>query len=483
MPQLSYNRDEDWLLPPSLGELIPADHAVRFVWEYVAGLDFEALKIEEEAKVEGRPSYPPRVLLGAWIYGFMTRQRTSRKLERGCRENIPLLWLTGQLRPDHSTLARFYKRNRKVVRRLLKHTSEVAVEVGLVDFVLQALDGTRMASVSLDRWQTRAQVEALLAEIEREIAAMEAAQGDEEQGGRRPKRVRLGQEEERERLQRALAELAVEAADHEGQKDAGRVSTSDPEAKVMKGRQGYVAGYNAQAVVDSQTQIVVAAEVTNSASDGAQLLPMLKQVLAMTGRLSGVFVADSGYWAMQAIALLLGAGVEVYVSQPRGKARNDIANPYAKAQFTYDAAHDLYRCPAGQELRFVYYEHEAHGKPLEVAVYQCKGCVGCPGQQGGACTTSKSGRRIKRYPADAQVPGYLEKLRSEEGQQAIRQRKSTVEPVFAMIKEHLGVRRFLLRGLENVRAEWDLTCVAHNLLKLWRYWWQPKVLAARGAVG
>ena len=176
MPFISYSRDQDWLLPPSLGELIPADHPVRFIAEVVDQLPWDEVGISHLPKSEGKPSYPPQMLLAAWLYGFMTRTRSSRKLEQACRENLPMMWLTGLLHPDHSTLSRFYKQNRQAMRPLFKATVQLAVKAGLVEFAFQAVDGTRMGSASLRALHSREEITRLLAAVEAELAAMDATE-------------------------------------------------------------------------------------------------------------------------------------------------------------------------------------------------------------------------------------------------------------------------------------------------------------------
>jgi transposase len=211
MPYRTFSREQDWLLPPSLGDLLASDHLVRFVAEFVDLLELEPVGIVAEPAVEGVPSYHPRVLLGVWLYGFMVRVRSSRKLEAACRENVAFMWLTGLQRPDHVTLWRFYKQNRKVMRQLLKRTVCLATEVGLVDFALQAVDGSRVAVSSLDSLKGRTALEKLLAQVEAEIVAMEQANQCEDGPDSRTRpgpHALLGKHEMRERLQRALAALA-----------------------------------------------------------------------------------------------------------------------------------------------------------------------------------------------------------------------------------------------------------------------------------
>jgi transposase len=463
-------------LPPSLGELIAADHPVRFVAEFVDSLDWSEGGIKHRPEVFGAAAYAPQVLLAVWLYGFMTRIRSSRKLERACAENIPLMWLSGLQRPDHSTLARFYQQNRQAMRPLFKATVRLAIEVGLVDFALQAVDGTRLAAAAHGSLRSKAEIAQLLAAVESELAALDAAEGaasaDEAPPPGGPRR-RLGQEQIRTHLRAAQAELARREALPGGRNDVDAVSASDPDAGLIKTHAGFVVGYNAQAVVDRQAQIVVAAAVVNCSSDGEQLLPMLAETQAMTGRLPDAVAGDSGYFDMGAIVQAAGLGTDVFVPQPRRKAKapDDPATKYAKVRFTYDPATDSYTCPEGQPLTFRYREPTQHGKPNETRSYQGRTCRTCPAF--GSCTKNSDGRTSKRYEHDGDLPDHLAKMQSARGKAVTRQRSAVVEPLFASTKERLGMLRFLLSGLLNAKAEWHLTCTVHNLLKLWRLWWQP----------
>lgn len=479
MPYRVYSREQDWLLPPSLGELIPLDHPVRFVAEFVEGLDWATVGITVQAEPMGAPAYAPQVLLAAWLYGFMTRTRSSRRLERACQENLPLMWLSGLQRPDHSTLARFYQANRRAMRPLFKATVTLAIAAGLVDFAFQAVDGTRLAAAAGRSLRSREELEQLLQAVEAELAAMEVSQTQEDGQAAAPARPRerLGRETVREHLQAALAGLAERAAQPGGRQDVDAASASDPEARLIKAPRGYVVGYNAQAVVDDQAQIVVAADVCASSSDSEQLLPMLAEAQTMSGCSPAVVAADSGYFAMDDILAAQAGGPELFVAQPVPKR---VAEPapapqtYRKADFVYDPQTDTYRCPAGQELLFAHQTHVEHGKPCVGRTYRCQHCADCPAYTSGACTTSAKGRTVKRYAHDDDLPAYLAKLRSPRGRAMRHRRLHVVEPVFANVKERLGMLRFLLRGLVNAKAEWHLTCAVHNLLQLWRHWWRPR---------
>jgi transposase len=310
MPYRTQHREQDWRLPPSLGELLVDDHPGRFAAEFVDQLALMSICIVVEPASEGAPSYHPKILLSAWLYGFMERVRSSSKLERSCSENIAFMWLTALQRPDHVTLWRFDSHNRAAMRKLLKQTVQLATEVGLVDCALQAVDGSRVGSAAWDSLQNRRSVAKLLTHVEAEIAAMEQAEAAADEPDGRPPAGGHGlthRQELRQRLRHALAALdkaqatpgfeasgtetvAVQSAVR-AVKARVKVSVTDPGAVVMKSRHGYgyLLGYNGQVVVDSQAQVIVAC-----ASASGQLAPMLTETQAMTERLPRALVADAG---------------------------------------------------------------------------------------------------------------------------------------------------------------------------------------------
>src|SRR6266508_112839 len=178
MPVRTEHRDQAWLLPPTLEELIADDHPVRFVALFVDSLpvaEWQALGIDPQGAALGAPAYAPRVLLGVWLYGFMIGVRSSRKLEDACRERLPFLWLTGGQYPDHTTLWRFYEGHRQAMRRLLRRTVRTAVGAGLVDLAVQAVDGTKvLANAAKDRTHDAEGLAKLLTRTEAAIADLEA---------------------------------------------------------------------------------------------------------------------------------------------------------------------------------------------------------------------------------------------------------------------------------------------------------------------
>src|SRR4030042_201477 len=245
MPVRLFGRDQAWLLPPSLADLVPADHPARFVAEFFDGLDatwWQTFGEHLEGEVLGAPAYDPRALLSIWVYGFMTGVRSSRKLELACREQLPYLWLTGMQTPDHNTLWRFYQEHRPQMRELFRQTVRTAVKTGLLLLAIQAADGTKGGgNAARERTHDAASLRRLLDKSEAAIADLENQNTVDQPAPARLPRELARAERLRERGREAVAEISREG----GPK---RVNLTDADASPMKNRQGFVDGYNAQAV-------------------------------------------------------------------------------------------------------------------------------------------------------------------------------------------------------------------------------------------
>jgi transposase len=509
MPFREYHRDQDWMFPPSLGEFLPPEHTARFVAEFVDQLNLSGIGIMDTPAAEGAEAYHPRMLLAVWLYGFMVRVRTTRRLERACRENIPFMWLSGLQRPDHTTLARFYQRNRPAMRDLLKSSVRLAVQVGLVEFAFHAVDGCRLPAAARSSLVTQDQLERLLSDLDQEIQAMEEAQRQEDGPDGRVLQHKAVQ---RERLQEAMRHLGLpsqgdEANDthapvsdaegrapkakagdvaataekpktEEAEPDEPVVSSSDPEARLIKANRGFVVGYNGQTVVDSKAQIIVAADVVASGVDVDQLMPMLDEAQTMTGRQAGRAGVDGNYFSMENVLEAQRRGIELFVPDNRTSKRHSPEKPFHKSHFIYDVDTDTFTCPAGRPVTYSCQEPPKKEGGAPVRVYRGRECRGCPLYA--ECTKDRS-RRIKIYGHEADALRHYAQMRTALAHWVMRQRMATVEPVFALLKEVLGFTRFLRRGLENARAEWRMVCTAHNLRKICKLWWQPQVRS--GAAG
>ena len=467
MPWRPVTRDQAWLFPPTLDDLLPQDHPARFVLSFVDALppDLQtAFETAAPALPLGAPAYQPKVLLCAWIYGFMTRTRSSRRLETACRDQIPLLWLTGWQHPDHNTLWRFYKTHREQLHLLLKQTVKVAVRLGLVDWAVQAIDGTKIAgNAAKARSLDPAYLCRLLERTEAAIADLEA-QNQGADGAQPPRLPGAWCDAQvlRERLREALAESEA---------DGRPVNLTDADTRLMKGRQGTVAGYNAQAAVAPMVAkaggglLITAALVTQAANDQGLLLPVAQEAAAMTGGTPGLTLADAGYLSGPSLTACAEAGLPVVIAD--GHLHPD--KPYHKDRFTYDATTDSYTCPEGQVIPFSYEKHKRGEAPARVYQAGIATCGRCPAF--GRCTKNGvQGRRIERTAHDEALHAHHAWMQTPAAQAAYRLRKQLVEPAFGILKECMDARRFLLRGLANVRCEWAFLATAFNLRTLRRVW-------------
>jgi transposase len=465
MPQRSGERETGWQLPSSLDDLIPTDHAVRFVAAYLDSLDatdWRSLGISLQAAERGAPRYHPVILLGLWVWGFMQGVRSARKLEVAAQEMLSYRWLSGQQTPDHNTLWRFYQAHRAGMRYLLTHSVQVAVRTGMVDLALQAVDGTKMAgNAAKDRTYDAAGLDRLIERTEQAIADLEAqnATGGEEAPPRLPQDLASRQ---------ALLQRVREVRAH--LEPGSRINLTDPEAQLMRSRGGYVAGYNGQIVVAPLAaemtgcggMLITAAAVTDEADDHRQLVPMLEQAAQQTGSRAAITLADGGYHSAETLLATADHLVLMPEAQP-------VADPYHKARFHYAPQQDIFTCPQGQTLHFAGVIQRTDRS--QARRYRSTGavCRACPAM--GRCTTDRrQGRSLEVGPLEELLVAHRALMATEEAQRVYAQRKEVVEPVFGIQKEQQGARRFLLRGRTAVDAEWRLLAATFNLRVLARLW-------------
>jgi transposase len=447
------------LLPPSLHDWLPEKHLARFLVDVVDALDIGAIyESYEEKDGRGQAAYEPRMMVRVLLYGYCTGSYSSRKIEAKTYEDIGFRYLAADEHPDHSTLAEFRKRHVEGLAGLFCQALQLCEKAGLVKLGHVAIDGSKIQgnaskhkAMSYERMREaekrlQAEVEALLQRAEAVDAAEDEKYGKDQAGEELP--AELARRESRlAKIRAAKAELEAEAKQkteekkaaaeaqirqrqeqetRTGKKVSGREpqvpdpeqavpdpkaqrNFTDPESRIMPdgGHKGsFMQGYNAQIAVDGEAQVIVAAEVTQQSNDKQQLVPMLEQVKRNVGAQPQAVSADTGYWNGKQVGDARIQGIDLHVATGKQK----------------------------------------HGEP------------------------SKAGDEDARE--SSAEAGLLEqmkqKLKTEAGQALYRRRKAIVEPVFGQIKEWRGFRRFLLRGLQKVRAEWKLICLTHNLLKLFR---------------
>ena len=445
------------LLPPSLHDWLPEKHLARFLVDVVETLDLSAIYASYEAKDgRGQAAYAPEMMVRLLLYGYCVGVYSSRKIETRTYEDVGFRYLSADEHPDHDTIADFRKRHLDALAGLFTQALLLCEKAGLVKLGHVAIDGTKIKAnaskhkaMSYDRMgeteqRLKQEIDALLKQADEADAAEDAQYGKGKRGDELP--VELSRRETRlAKLQNAKAELEQEARQKAEEKSAAveaklaerreqqeqtgkkkhgcdptvpdpeqaqpkakaQRNFTDPESRIMPdgaNKGSFVQGYNAQIAVDSQTQIIVAADLTQQTNDRQQLIPMLEQVETNMGRKPDAVSADTGYWSEANATDPAVAEIDLHVATGRIK----------------------------------------HGEVIETA--------------SGPAPENSTAQQAMAH-----------KLRTEAGRSIYKMRKAIVEPVFGQIKERRGFRRFSLRGLSNIRAEWKLVCATANLLKLFRY--------------
>jgi len=425
-----YYPDEELLLPPSLREWLPEDHLAYFVSDVVDNLDLSAMDAVYGAEKRGQPPYDPCMMTKVLVYGYCTGVFSSRRIERKLVEDIAFRVLAAENQPNFRTISDFRKIHLKTLAELFEQVLKIALEAGAMKVGRVALDGTKMKAnaskhkaMSHDRMlekekQLKEEVQQLLEQAETADADEDTRHGKDRRGDELP--AELARRETRlkkiREAKRALAARAREKAEKEGSdpkearpREKDQYNFTDPESRIMKGADGFVQGYNAQAAVEPDFQLIVGQDVTQATNDKKQLMPMVEKIEEQSGQRPEEILADSGYCSEKNLEALESA------DEPEKKIEGFIAT-----------------------------ERLTHGEYKE------------------PCTRGPLPKEATR------VDRMRRKLKTKAGKAVYAARKAIVEPVFGQIKQARGFRQFLLRGIEKVRGEWSLVCVTHNILKLYR---------------
>lgn len=447
------------MLPESLDDYVSDTNPVRVVDVFVDELDLVSLGFESATPADtGRPAYHPAILLKIYIYGYLNRIQSSRRLERETQRNVELMWLTGRLMPDFKTIANFRKDNSKAIRGVCRQFVVLCQQLGLFGENLVAIDGSKFKAVNnRDRNFTSAKLKRRMEEIEssinRYLTALDAAD-QEEPKSPQPKVVRL--EERIAKLKAQMKELqAIEIQLNESPDK--QVSLTDPDARSMMTRGIGIVGYNVQTAVDTQHHLIVAHEVTNVGSDRDQLSAMAKQAREAMASETLSVVADRGYFKSEEILACHVANIITYVPKPMTSAAKADGR-FNNDAFIYDAAKNEYTCPAGEALIWRFSSIE---KGMKLHRYWSSKCQGCTLKF--QCTPSKQ-RRVRRWEHEAVLEEMQNRLSN--APEMMRVRKGTVEHPFGTLKQWMGATHFLTRRLPGVSAEMSLNVLAYNLKRV-----------------
>ena len=455
------DRGQSTLFPECLDDWIGEDNPVRVIDVFVDELDLAALGFSGvDPEATGRPSYHPAVLLKLYIYGYLNRVQSSRRLEREAGRNVEVMWLTGRLVPDHKTIADFRKDNGRAIRQVCARFVVLCRTMGLFTEASVAIDGSKFKAVNnRDRNFTRAKMARRRAQIEASVARylqqLDTADRQEPSEALATKTTRL--REKIAKLGDEMRRLAGLEARMLATPDQ-QISLTDPDARSMatSGRGSGVVGYNVQVAVDIEHHLIVAHDVTNVGTDVSQLAPMaqLTKAALATDRLE--VVADRGYFSSEQILACQEAGVTVTLPKPQTSG-NRVKGRFVKQDFRYVASEDVYVCPAGEKLTY-HYTNQEDGRVLRR--YWTSACQTCAIKD--RCTSGKE-RRITRWQHEHVVEAVQRRLDAHP--EKMRQRRETAEHPFGTIKARMGATHFLMKTLKRVSTEMALHVLAYNLTR------------------
>ena len=451
-------RTQATLFPERIEDYIDEENPVKALEAFVEMLDLEGLGFHGvNPKATGRPAYHPATMLKLYIYGYLNRIQSTRRLEREAGRNIELMWLLGRLRPDFKTIANFRRNNGKAIRKVCTEFVGLCRKLDLFSQALVAIDGSKFkASNNRDKNFTPAKLKRRMEEIERSIERyfhrldrVDDAEPDaQSQSGKLQDKI-ASLKEEVKRL-RALESEVLAAPDKQ-------LSMTDPDARSMRSRGTGIVGYNVQTAVDAEHHLIVTHEVTNQNNDRDFLSPMATQARTEMGVEELEVMADRGYYKSQEIKASEEAGLRVFIPKPRTSG-NRARGLYDRSDFRYIPSEDAYRCPAGETLIWRMTTQE---KGQNLHRYWSSNCQACPLKS--KCTTGKE-RRVTRWEHEEILERVEQRLARDPGKMRIR--CQTVEHPFGTIKHWMGATHFQMKTLKHVSTEMSLHVLAYNMKRV-----------------
>ena len=455
------DRSQSTLFPERLDDYISEDNPVRAIEAFVEEVDLRALGFDGvEPETTGRPAYHPSTVLKIYVYGYLNRIQSSRRLEREAQRNLELIWLTGKLAPDFKTIADFRRDNGPAIRNVCTQFVELCRRVGLLDGALIAIDGSKFKAVNnRDKNFTPHKLKARQQQLEQSVSRYLS---DLDRADRDPSLVPKARVEHlkekiatvRKQMKKlkAIGQVLAKAPDQQ-------VSLTDPDARSMatSGRGTGIVGYNVQTAVDIQSHLIVAHDVVNQGHDRTQLATMANQAKVATSNQELKVLADRGYFSGEEILKCERANITPLVPKPiTSNARAE--GRFDKRDFFYNKKRDEYRCPAGNRAIWRFSRPE---DGMMTHIYWSSACPRCPIRS--ACTTSEY-RRIRRWEHEA----VLERMQSrlDRMPEAGRLRRQTVEHPFGTLKSWMGATHFLTKTLPRVRTEMSLHVLAYNFKRM-----------------
>lgn len=472
--KIGHSREQVSLLPPCIEDYVGRDNPVRAIDAYVDSLDLNKLGFRDVGSDggAGQPPYDPADLLRLYLYGYLHQVRSSRRLECEARRNTEVMWLLRGLTPGYRTIANFRKDNAAGLGTANREFVILARSLDLLGGELVAIDSAFFhGDASKASILTKKRLKEQMAALDRSIVEYHAALAQNDQieetaaaagtpcAGRNiaEKLAAL-----RQRRTAAAADLAELADGGDGQ-----ISRTDPDARLLTKSGQVVAGYNVQIAVDDKHKLIVTSEVVNDGNDTGQLHTMAEAAKAILGAPRLTVVADTGYYNGETLKACEDDAITAYVPPPDRDQRLKAQGRFGIADFAYDAAADLYHCPAGAELRPMRgHKRQGSGKLARRYATRRSVCRACP-LRGQCLAASAQRREIERWVHEAVVERHRVRMRIA-GEDMMRRRKALAEHPFGTLKCRAGYRHFLVRGFAKVRGEWSLMALCYNFSRVLR---------------
>ena len=454
------DRNQSTLLPDCLEDYVSEDNPVRIVDVFIDELNLETLGFDGMLPaMTGRPAYHPATLLKLYLYGYLNRIQSSRRLEREAQRNLELIWLLRRLAPDFKTIADFRKDNGPAIRRVGREFILMCRRLNLFADAIVAIDGSKFKAVNnRDKNFTNAKMQRRIAQLEENIARYLVAMDTADRAEPEIAELKKGRLRDKiEALKAQMQELKALEARMLASPDK-QLSLTDPDARSMNNREGGIVGYNVQTAVDTKHHLIVAHEVTNVGDDRAALHSMAVQAREAMGEAALTAIADRGYFKGAEIAACEDAGIIPLV--PKSQTSSNLAaGLFDKQDFRYIAAQDEYECPAGERLTYRFSVEERGQTLHKYATSACPRCL-----LKARCTSVEKCRRIARSEYEGAMDRMQQRL--DHAPQAMRVRRRTAEHPFGTLKYWMGATHFLMKTLAHVSTEMSLHVLAYNLKRV-----------------
>jgi len=464
------------LFPARIEDSIGADSPVRAYDTILDSMNLEAMGFEVNPHKVGCPQYHPMAMLKLLVYGYSYGVRSSRKLERQCHNDISFMWLMGDLKPDHKTIAEFRRRNKNALENVLGEVARVCLALKLIEGNTLFVDGSKFrGNASISNSWSKDRCKRKLKKIDKRITEIleECEDADQREAGL-GSYVKVNDELADQEALRSKVKSILNDIEQEKRPS---VNTTDHDCTKIHSRQGNHAGYNGQIAVDEKHGLIVSCDVVNENTDHHQFADQINKANEVMGKKCDTGVADCAFATPDELEKIANQGIEVIVPSQR-QCKGKEPKPFDARNFTYDRQNDCYVCPEGNVLRFRKVEVKRRRKVYLGLGSTCRSCM-----HFGTCTkNSMHGRKVTRLLKEDLRQEFERHYALPESQEIYKLRKEKVELPFGHIKHNLGVSGFLLRGLDGVKAEFSIMTSCFNITRMMNLLGTTRLIEAIRAV-